>query len=586
MYRLRQPVNTQTRVPKPREYAILGRNEKFQDNTVYPLRKPLVDQSANIQSRRHKHDNHSCGIQTELDQAPYVSFDSQYGREIVPARNRIGAQSEYQDKFLWKQPLGDLISDQMLVEDAKVRDRRSDPTLPLSVIDPSEKLLQEKPPMVIPPPPSNVAHANVNRSSAPPITRLIPSTQLKRDQISEYQARYKPIVDQKKPRTRKAFEAEQAEERRQKEIEKAEHAHTDDEGANVNGNLDRRPTHGNLRRWKSEYQTTYKPFWRFDYKNGKWYKDTTVEESGFNPNLFWYKELVSTRQRANEYRSNAEADHFNRDHMLQLQTGAGGNRAFLAWDTNDNDDTDSVISVDQNLQHERQKQQKKQFVENIQSKIHYQEKPDVEKVERVAQTDHQVDRVVYLDEPVPKIPNIATKALVRNLNSSSVQEHMVWDTESTCSQRTNSDLDFKSNTARDLQRKHYTTNQTNKQQTGTFEIDSLSPSTTINRAAGRPNRDTHMADKRPSTNFQLDFNSAPKPSLFQNHLNHLNDRFQPKYSRDDDVLSVNSARSLSSSCSLASQTLERAQQNMNKYWGNHSPSSVGSAKKPCCSAKQ
>jgi len=41
----------------------------------------------------------------------------------------------------------------------------------------------------------------------------IPSTQLKKDQISEYQARYKPIIDNKKPRTRKAFEAEQAEER-------------------------------------------------------------------------------------------------------------------------------------------------------------------------------------------------------------------------------------------------------------------------------------------------------------------------------------------------------------------------------------
>jgi hypothetical protein len=49
---------------------------------------------------------------------------------------------------------------------------------------------------------------------------------------------------------------------------------------------------------------------------------------------------------------------------------------------------------------------------------------------------------------------------------------------------------------------------------------------------------------------------------------------------DDDVLSINSARSLSSSCSLASQTLERAQQNMNKYWGGHSPASVDSPKKP------
>ncbi len=70
------------------------------------------------------------------------------------------------------------------------------------------------------------------------------------------------------------------------------------------------------------------------------------EESGFNPNLFWYKELVSTRKRADEYRANAEADHFNRDHTLQLQTGYGGSKNFLAWDTNNDDDTDSIISID------------------------------------------------------------------------------------------------------------------------------------------------------------------------------------------------------------------------------------------------
>jgi hypothetical protein len=70
------------------------------------------------------------------------------------------------------------------------------------------------------------------------------------------------------------------------------------------------------------------------------------EESGFNPNLFWYKELVATRKRADEYRANAEADHFNRDHTLQLQTGQGGNKNYLAWDANNDDDTDSVISID------------------------------------------------------------------------------------------------------------------------------------------------------------------------------------------------------------------------------------------------
>jgi hypothetical protein len=48
---------------------------------------------------------------------------------------------------------------------------------------------------------------------------------------------------------------------------------------------------------------------------------------------------------------------------------------------------------------------------------------------------------------------------------------------------------------------------------------------------------------------------------------------------DDDILSMNSARSLSTSCSLASQTLERAQQNMNKYWGDdNSPKKSSHAK--------
>ena len=49
----------------------------------------------------------------------------------------------------------------------------------------------------------------VNRFIQPPATTV----QTKQNPVSEYQSRYKPIIDQKKPRTRKAFEAEQAEER-------------------------------------------------------------------------------------------------------------------------------------------------------------------------------------------------------------------------------------------------------------------------------------------------------------------------------------------------------------------------------------
>ncbi len=68
------------------------------------------------------------------------------------------------------------------------------------------------------------------------------------------------------------------------------------------------------------------------------------------------------------------------------------------------------------------------------------EKPSTVKTDQVAQTDHQVDRVVYIDEPQPKQPSAATKAFVRNLGSSSVQQHMSWDSESLYSQQTNSDM--------------------------------------------------------------------------------------------------------------------------------------------------
>ena len=87
--------------------------------------------------------------------------------------------------------------------------------------------------------------------------------------------------------------------------------------------------------------------------------------------------------------------------------------------------------------------------------------------------------------------------------------------------------------------------------------------------------------------FQPQHDSPASKSSFRNHLSSLDHRFNGRqkglqhvpthwsihrlcflFDVDDDVLSVNSARSLSSSCSLASQTLELAQQNLHKYWGD------------------
>jgi hypothetical protein len=56
---------------------------------------------------------------------------------------------------------------------------------------------------------------------------------------------------------------------------------------------------------------------------------------------------MSTRKRAGQFRANAETDHFNPQHTLQLQTGYSGQDPYRAWDANDdNDDADSVISID------------------------------------------------------------------------------------------------------------------------------------------------------------------------------------------------------------------------------------------------
>ena len=65
--------------------------------------------------------------------------------------------------------------------------------------------------------------------------------------------------------------------------------------------------------------------------------------------------------------------------------------------------------------------------------------PTTSHLDQVVQTEHPTERVVYVDNPPPKQPNAATKALVRNLNSSSVQQHMLWDAGSLSSERTKSD---------------------------------------------------------------------------------------------------------------------------------------------------
>lgn len=48
LYRLKEPVKDYPRVAKSQEYALLGRNEKFENNVVYPMRRPVFSNSPRV----------------------------------------------------------------------------------------------------------------------------------------------------------------------------------------------------------------------------------------------------------------------------------------------------------------------------------------------------------------------------------------------------------------------------------------------------------------------------------------------------------------------------------------------------------
>jgi hypothetical protein len=72
----------------------------------------------------------------------------------------------------------------------------------------------EKMPLSIAKPTSILVDDNqTNSTLRPTVNDSSTKFPTRKDRMSEYQSVYKPIVNQKKPRTRKAFEAEQALER-------------------------------------------------------------------------------------------------------------------------------------------------------------------------------------------------------------------------------------------------------------------------------------------------------------------------------------------------------------------------------------
>lgn len=143
------------------------------------------------------------------------------------------------------------------------------------------------------------------------------------------------------------------------------------------------------------------------------------------------------------------------------------------------------------------------------------EKPMKRTIDQPVQTEQRVDRTLYIDDPPPKPPSAATRAFVRNLGSTSVQQHLAWDSQSLHTQRTNSDLcvsmfvelssrvflfrlarDYQSMATRDFHRKQYPDDPTSLQ---AYPSPKLSPKKHESRGTGMHSplsTDRHSTSKR------------------------------------------------------------------------------------------
>lgn len=138
-----------------------------------------------------------------LEEASFWS----YKRSNVSWRSKSGKNSIEEEKKNGR-------VDRLISWNLFQRDRRSDPALPLSVIDPSEKLLADR---RGPPPILEIDSGRRTPLEAATSFRPEPQVQTtapkKNERLTEYQSRYKSIAEQKKPATRKSYEAEWAIER-------------------------------------------------------------------------------------------------------------------------------------------------------------------------------------------------------------------------------------------------------------------------------------------------------------------------------------------------------------------------------------
>ncbi|XP_060067868.1 nuclear protein MDM1-like [Ylistrum balloti] len=375
--------------------------------------------------------------------------------------------------------------------------------------------------------------------------------------------------------------------------------------------------HGQLRRSRSEYRNNFKAPSNFDYIKGAWrganpphLQAPEPAENTEGPSLSnWFAEVIELRRKAQEYRKRAQGTHFSREHAVQLMA-----QQAEAWDVQSSvrsgHSTLSALSLETGsarngasrrdsaratMASDEQVQEQDLETEAGVAKLAWQGNQD-EDESVIAPSTSTVEETDGGRVPTPKWQqklsskrsgarhhlDLTTPAVGGAILTSPPQKTRPRGRKAVSRSQPISLQDLEDDDAAPVEE---VVRKPIAGQTYTKPVDvskgPIDPTPTF----GMPSRDTHyLRDDDMSCDQPLQTNYVHSPLKKQvnnswgiNIPATIKEGFGSTYNQpalsyseakdvDDDVLSV-SARSVASSCSLASETLERARKRKEEFWG-------------------
>ncbi|XP_033745457.1 nuclear protein MDM1-like isoform X2 [Pecten maximus] len=370
--------------------------------------------------------------------------------------------------------------------------------------------------------------------------------------------------------------------------------------------------YGQLRRSRSEYRNNFKAPGNFDYIKGAWRganpphiqvpEPENESTNAAGPSLSnWFAEVIELRRKAQEYRKRAQGTHFSREHAVQLMAQQAD-----AWDVQSSarsgHSTLSALSLE--IGSARNGASRRDSARATMASDEQVEEQDLD-------TEAEGAKLAWQDEDSVIAPSTST---VEETNGGRVPTPK-WQQKSTVRTGARHHLDL---TTPAVGGAILTSPPQKKRPRGKRAVSKSQPivlqdldetpveqvvrkpiagqtytkPVDVNRGPiqptptfGMPSRDTHyLRDDEVSCDLplQTSYVHSPLKKQVNKHWDvsipaTIKEGFGLTYNQpimsstqacdvDDDVLSV-SARSVASSCSLASETLERARKRKEEFWG-------------------